>query len=95
MDKAEKYTRAEYIHDSKIQETTAESSGPPKKWGKQNMDKRKEPQVSRLVNTGYNDRNPRPPRSRFDWFDSYTPLRFPPNRMLEIASKQKLLQPPT
>ncbi|TXG73511.1 hypothetical protein EZV62_002090 [Acer yangbiense] len=97
IERAEKYAIAEDISDSKSQAkpshaTSVEPSEAPRRWGRQTRDKGKEPQMSRQVNTGNIARNTRfPPR---DKFEEYTPLRFPLDRILEIANKEKLLRKP-
>ncbi|TXG54648.1 hypothetical protein EZV62_019904 [Acer yangbiense] len=82
----------EAARDSKSHDTSTEPSEVPRRWGRQARDKGKKPQISRQVNTGNTARNTRfPPR---DKFEEYTPLRFPLDRILEIANKEKLLRKP-
>ncbi|TXG57416.1 hypothetical protein EZV62_018729 [Acer yangbiense] len=86
------YATAEDISDSKSHATSAEHFEAPRRWGRQTRDKGKEPQMSRQVNTGNTARNTRFPLR--DKFEEYTSLRFPLDRILEIANKEKLLRKP-
>ena len=91
MERAEKYATAEDVSESKSHSTFEEPVDTHKKWGRQSRDKGKEPQTSRQVNTGESTRNYRTFREKFD---HYTPMRFPLDKMLDIANKEKLLRNP-
>ncbi|TXG63364.1 hypothetical protein EZV62_010358 [Acer yangbiense] len=95
MERAEKYTTAEDISQTKIEDTPSEaqrSPGKQRRWFKSSTDRGKDRQTFRQVNTGSSSLPSRTPLRRR--FDRYTPLKYPLERIFEIASNSGLLQTP-